>query len=103
MTKRSRQSYLSKRAVVLDKGEKKIATLIQRINTIKKEKDAKAKAKALEKRDAYLKKKAVVEKMDVIKKKERAQDFYKQEGQKRAREEAAAAGGGRFAKRPKEK
>lgn len=101
MTKRSRPSLLSKRAVVLEKGEKKVATLIQRINTVKREKDAKAKAKALEKREAYLKKKSVVEKMDVIKKKERAQDFFKQEGQKRAREEAAASGSKFSSKRSK--
>jgi ribosome biogenesis protein BMS1 len=103
MTKRSRPSLLAKRAVVLEKDEKKIATLIQRINTVKRDKDAKAKAKALEKRAEYLKKKAAVEKVDVVMKKERAQDFYKQEGMKRAREEAAANGSSRFSKRPKPK
>ena len=101
MTKRSRPSLTAKRAVVLEKDEKKMATLIQRINTIKRDKDAKAKAKAQEKRAEYLKKKAAVEKVDVIKKKERAQDFFKQQGLKRAREEAASSGS-RFSKRSKE-
>lgn len=76
----------------MDKEEKRVANLIQEINTIKNEKAAKAKARNLEKRAEYLKKKAAVEKIDVEKKRERAKEFYKSEGQKRAREEAAANG-----------
>lgn len=82
----------------MEKGEKKVATLIQRINTIKNQKVAIAKTKALEKRAAYLKKKAVVEDMDKIKGKERAKEFHKSEGQKRAREEQAAS---RYSKKKK--
>jgi ribosome biogenesis protein BMS1 len=98
--KRSNPTLDTRRAVVMDKGERKVATLIQQINTIKNEKASKAKAKATEKRAEYLKKKGVVEAMDVIKKKERSRDFHKQEGQKRARE-AAAASGRRPAKKSK--
>jgi ribosome biogenesis protein BMS1 len=76
----------------MDKEEKRVANLIQQINTIKNEKDSKLKAKNMEKRAEYMKKKAAVEKVDVVKKRERAKAFHKEEGQKRAREEAASSG-----------
>ena len=66
--------------------------MIKDINTIRNEKDAKAKIKTAEKRKEYLKRKAVVEAVDIEKRKERAKEYYKAEGQKKKREDTASTG-----------
>ncbi|KAJ3292856.1 Glycoside hydrolase 2 (Mannanase, beta-galactosidase) [Borealophlyctis nickersoniae] len=93
--KQSRPGLLQRRAVVLEPHEKKVASLMLAINTIKRDKDMKHKAKTKEKREEYLKKKAKVEAVSAEKKKERAKEYYREAGKKRAREERAAEGGGR--------
>ena len=57
-TKSKKQSYLNKRAVVLEPEEKKIVTLMQQLNTLRNEKDRKRKLKDSERREANEKKKA---------------------------------------------
>jgi ribosome biogenesis protein BMS1 len=92
LTKRTKKTLTTKRAVVMDKQQKQETTLIHRINTLRNEKQQKAKIVATKKREEYMKKKKKVEDMDVIKKKERAKEYYKEEGQKRKSEEIAKGG-----------
>ncbi|KAJ3042715.1 Glycoside hydrolase 2 (Mannanase, beta-galactosidase) [Rhizophlyctis rosea] len=99
LQKQKRPGLLQRRAVVLEPHEKKVATLIQAINTIKNEKELKRKIKTREKREEYHKKKAKIEGVDAEKKKERMKEFFRAEGKKRAREERAAEGGSRKKKR----
>lgn len=80
---------MQRRAVVLEADEKKVYTLIQSINTLRKEKEAKRKAKVDASRAAYQAKKQKTEEMDVKMSKERKKEFFKELGQKRRREEAA--------------
>ncbi|KAJ2999636.1 Glycoside hydrolase 2 (Mannanase, beta-galactosidase) [Globomyces sp. JEL0801] len=91
--KQNKKGYIHKRAVIKTAEERKVSHLITEINTIKKEKLAKAKLRNQEKFKEYRKKKEMVEKVDIVKSKERAKAFHKEEGQKRAREEASAQGG----------
>jgi ribosome biogenesis protein BMS1 len=92
--KRSNESYVTRRAVIQDESERKVTDLIKQINTIRNEKKLKAKAKSIEKRAEYIKKKSAIEKIDDEKKKERSKLFFEKEGKKRAREEASNNGGG---------
>ena len=87
--KQSKPSLMQRRAVVLEADEKKVYTLIQSINTLRKEKEAKRKAKVDASRAAYQAKKQKTEEMDVKMSKERKKEFFKELGQKRRREEAA--------------
>lgn len=98
LTKRNKPSLLTRHAVVMEPEEKKVHTLIQRINTIANEKQRKKKIKNQEVHAAFLKKRKGVEEKDAVMTKERRKEHYKAEGKKRAREDAAA-NGGKFKKR----
>ena len=91
LKKQNRPSLMQKRAVLLEPHEQKEYALMQSINTIKNAKEAKRKEKQSQARAAYMKKKALVEKVDVVMQKERSKDFHREQGKKRAREEAAAS------------
>ncbi|TPX62266.1 hypothetical protein PhCBS80983_g00497 [Powellomyces hirtus] len=95
LKKQSKPSLMTRRAVVLEPHEKKVASLIQALNTIHKDKERKRKEKVTEKRAKYLKKKEADEATTAGKKKEKMKEFYRDEGKKRAREAAAAEGGNR--------
>jgi ribosome biogenesis protein BMS1 len=60
-TKRKKQSYVSKRAVVMEKDEKKKLTFIQALNTIRNEKVSIRKKKRVEKNIEKAKKNAVID------------------------------------------
>lgn len=77
--KSKKQSYLSKRAVILEPEEKKIYTLMQQLNTLRNEKDRKRKLKNAERLDAYEKKKAKVAETNEAKTKERRKDYFRKE------------------------
>jgi ribosome biogenesis protein BMS1 len=81
-TKSKKQSYLSKRAVILEPEEKKIVTLMQQLNTLRNEKDRKRKIKNVERLDAYAKKKAKVAETNDVKSKERRKDYFRKEQSK---------------------
>jgi len=66
LKKRTNQSYLQKRAVVLEPKEKKMYTLMQQIHTLKKEKDRKRKEKQAKKHNEYAKKIAKQEGLPVL-------------------------------------
>jgi ribosome biogenesis protein BMS1 len=85
MQRQKRQSLEHRRAVIQNTEEKKMSTLIQNINTIRNEKERKAKIVKEQKRKEYLKKKGKVEEMDLIMQKKRKKEGMKEEGQKRQR------------------
>lgn len=71
---------MTRRAVVMEPEEKKIVSLIQQINTLKHEKDAKRIAKEKERKAKYLKKKAIEDAKTTQRKRDRAKDFYEKMG-----------------------
>lgn len=79
MNKSKKRSYLAKRAVVLEPEEKKIYTLMQQLNTLRNEKTRKRKLKDTERRENLEKKKAKVEKTNVLKEKERRKEYFRKE------------------------
>ncbi|KAG1051203.1 hypothetical protein G6F43_006577 [Rhizopus delemar] len=79
MNKSKKKSYLAKRAVVLEPEEKKIYTLMQQLNTLRNEKTRKRKLKDTERRENLEKKKAKVEKTNVLKEKERRKEYFRKE------------------------
>ncbi|KAG9300622.1 hypothetical protein G9A89_005222 [Geosiphon pyriformis] len=80
LKKRSKSSYLQKRAVVLEPGEKKIYTLIQQIQTLKKEKERKRKEKQTLRRLEHAKKVAQQESVSTEKEREGRKRFFKIKG-----------------------
>ncbi len=66
----------------MESQDKKIYTLIQEINTLKHEKEAKKKIKDGERRAAYEKKKELNETKTLKRKKERMKEFYEAAGKK---------------------
>ncbi|KAI3403966.2 BMS1 [Candida oxycetoniae] len=83
MKPQKKQTYMSKRAVVLGGEEKKARDLMQKISTIRKEKDTKRKAKKVEKFKDKLKKIAKIEEFRKEKESERKKDYFAKEGKKR--------------------
>ncbi|KNC96422.1 arf-GAP with GTPase, ANK repeat and PH domain-containing protein 9 [Spizellomyces punctatus DAOM BR117] len=90
MKKQSKPSLLARRAVVLEPHEKKVANLLQALNTIHKAKDQKQKEKNAVKRQQYLKKKEIDDQATAHIQKERRKDFHRAEGKKRMREVTVA-------------
>ena len=83
MKPQKKQSYLAKRAVVLGGEEKRARDLMQKIATVRKEKESKRRAKKDEKFQDRLKKKAKEEEIRNEKKKEKSKEFFAREGRKR--------------------
>ncbi|KAH3667215.1 hypothetical protein OGAPHI_002864 [Ogataea philodendri] len=83
MKKQKKQGYMQKRAVVLGGEEKKARSLIQTIQTVKKDKDIKKREKKQEKNNERLKKMAKLEATRIEKEKERKKEFFSKEGKKR--------------------
>ncbi|KAI8912692.1 hypothetical protein EDD86DRAFT_202057 [Gorgonomyces haynaldii] len=79
------------KAVVLEPEEKRVVSIIQAINTVKNEKERKRKEKVKQDREVHAKKMQSVQKMDAVMQKERSKEFFKQQGKKRAIEEAKEA------------
>ncbi|KAI9469829.1 MAG: hypothetical protein EXX96DRAFT_532050 [Benjaminiella poitrasii] len=81
-TKSKKQSYLSKRAVILEPEEKKIYTLMQQLNTLRNEKERKRKLKNNERLEMVEKKRAKIAEMNNQKEKERRREYFRKEQQK---------------------
>ncbi len=88
LKKQARPSLLQRRAVVMEPEEKKIYSLIQQINTLKREKDEKRITKEKEKKANYMKKKSLAEEKSTRKRKDRVKEFYEQMGKKGAGEDS---------------
>ena len=95
MKPQKKQTYMSKRAVVLGGEEKKARELMQKIATIRKEKDVKRKAKKGEKFKEKLKKIAKTEELRKEKERERKKEYFAKEGKKRKVSSTDSAGGKR--------
>jgi ribosome biogenesis protein BMS1 len=78
---RKRETLEQKRAVVMDAEEKKLATLVQQLNTIRNDRSVKAKAKAAVKRAARAKETAKEEAWRATLQKETRKKRYREEGQ----------------------
>ncbi|KAK6579760.1 hypothetical protein PZA11_007996 [Diplocarpon coronariae] len=95
MTKKQKtETYMQKRAVVLGGEEKKARDLMQKVITLRNEKDAKRRAAKEEKRKVYRKK--VEENKEKRGEREKAEtkDYWRKEGKKR-RADTDGAGGGK--------
>ncbi|WVQ82551.1 hypothetical protein IAT38_004680 [Cryptococcus sp. DSM 104549] len=98
VSKQRKPTYLQSRAVVMDEDEKKAVSLLQQIQTLKKDKAARRKDKQEERKKEY--KKKVGEKAEKLddKIREEKRKRFKEEGMKRKREEAQE---GRRGKKPR--
>lgn len=98
MKPRKEQSYLQKRAVVLGGEEKKARDLMQKLTTLRNEKNAKRAAAQEERKKKYRAKVAEnLEKKAEREKRER-DEFWQREGKKR-KNDSGDGGGGKFKKR----
>lgn len=88
MKPQKKQSYMAKRAVLVDGEEKKARDLINKINTLKKEKDKKRKDKKQEKFKDRLKEIAKKEEKKKEKERERKKEYFSKEGKKRKLDQA---------------
>lgn len=75
-TKRQRATYVTKRAVVSEPGERRLTTLMQQLLTAHKETDKKKQEKRKKDRARYEAEKAVIEGKKDLKAKERRKTFY---------------------------
>ncbi|KAL2861100.1 GTPase BMS1 [Aspergillus lucknowensis] len=95
MKARKDKTYLQKRAVVLGGEEKKARDLMQKLNTLRNEKQAKRAAKQEERRKVYRAKVAnSLEKKAEREKRER-DEYWRKEGKKRKNQEGEGGGGKR--------
>ncbi|KAG7663243.1 BMS1 [[Candida] subhashii] len=83
MKPQKKKTYMSKRAVVLGGEEKKARDLMQKIATIRKEKEAKRRTKKDEKFKEKLKTIAKKEELRKDKERERKKEYFAKEGKKR--------------------
>ena len=88
-------TYIQQRAVVLDGEEKKARDLMQKVMTLRNEKDAKRRAAKEEKRKVYRKKVAENAEMRSERERKEKQDYWKKEGKKRSAENDGEGGGKR--------
>lgn len=84
MRPQKKQTYMAKRAVVVDGDEKKMRDLMNKINTLKREKDTKRKEKKQEKFQDRLKAVAKKDEIRKEKEKERKKAHFVKEGKKRS-------------------
>jgi ribosome biogenesis protein BMS1 len=99
MKARKDQTYMQKRAVVLGGEEKKARDLMQKLTTMRNEKQAKRSAKQEERRKVYRAKVAdSLEKKAEREKRER-NDYWRKEGKKRKNPDEESGGRGRGKKR----
>lgn len=83
MKPQKRQTYLAKRAVVMDGEEKQMRDLMNKIHTLKKDKETKRLAKKKEKFQDRLKEIAKKEETKKEKERERKKEYFSREGKKR--------------------
>ncbi|RMJ29128.1 Ribosome biogenesis protein bms1 [Aspergillus sp. HF37] len=93
MRPRKEQTYLQKRAVVLGGEERKARDLMQKLTTLRNEKNAKRAAKQDERKQVYRAKAAdSLEKKSEREKRER-NDYWRREGKKRKNPDSEGGGG----------
>ncbi|RPB17253.1 DUF663-domain-containing protein [Morchella conica CCBAS932] len=95
MKPRKKETYASKRAVVLGGEEKRARDLMQKISTMKNEKEAKRREAKEAKRDIYRKKVAENLEMKAAREKKEKDEYWAKEGKKRRHSEVGGGRGGR--------
>ncbi|KZW01504.1 DUF663-domain-containing protein [Exidia glandulosa HHB12029] len=101
MKPQHRQTYMQKRAVVLEPEEKKAITLLQQMRALRKDQAVRRKEKQDERRAANKKKADKIEGAKDEKDKEKRKEHMRLAGIKRKREETGRAGGSGSSKRRK--
>ncbi|KAJ8691162.1 Glycoside hydrolase 2 (Mannanase, beta-galactosidase) [Pleurotus ostreatus] len=94
MKAQSRQTYMQKRAVVMEPEEKKAVALMQQIRALRKDQVARRKEKKSERREAQRKKAEKEEAKQLEKDKEKRKEHMRAAGQKSKREAEAEEGRG---------
>ncbi|KAI0775519.1 DUF663-domain-containing protein [Trametes elegans] len=100
MKPQHRQTYMQKRAVVLEPEEKKALALMQQVRALRKDKVARRREKQEERRSVHRKKVEEEEAKKSEKEKEKRKEYMRAAGQKSKRD-ADAMEGGRSSKRRK--
>lgn len=100
MNPQSKQTYLQKRAVVMEPEEKKAVALLQQIRALRKDQVARRKSKQNERKDVHRKKVEKEEARKSEKDKEKRKEYMRAAGMKSKRE-ADREEGGRSSKRRK--
>lgn len=93
--KQTKETYMSKRAVVLGGEEKKARDLMQKLMTVRNEKISKRREKKEEKRVEYRKKVAENQEKRGEREKAEKQEYWRKEGKKRRAGVDAEGGGGK--------
>ncbi|XP_006462356.1 hypothetical protein AGABI2DRAFT_223611 [Agaricus bisporus var. bisporus H97] len=101
MKKQRSQTYLQKRAVVMEPEEREAVALLQQMRALRKDKVVKRKEKKDEKREEHRKKREREESQYEEKEKEKKKDVMRMVGMKTKRESEAEQGHGRGRKRRK--
>lgn len=94
MKPRKKKTYTSERAVVLGGAEKRARDLIQKISTMKNEKEAKRKEAKEVKREVYRKKVAENLEMKAAREKKEKDEYWAKEGKKRRHSEMSGGSRG---------
>ncbi|GFR44502.1 hypothetical protein Agub_g5766, partial [Astrephomene gubernaculifera] len=90
--KGKRKTLEQKRAVVMEKDEKKAATLLQQLNAIRNEKARKRREQSSRRREQYTKKQAAQEEWRAKFNKEERKKRYREEGKAEKRKELGPRG-----------
>ena len=98
---RTRETLEQRRAVVQDKEEKKLATMVQQLNTIRNEKLAKREQQQAVRRAARAKAQKIEDEWRGQLKKDNLKRAYREKGKAEAAQARAREGGGKFAKKRK--
>lgn len=99
MKPQHRQTYMQKRAVVLEPDEKKAIALLQQIRALRKDQVVRRKSKQNERREVHRKKTEKEEAKKSEKEKEKRKDYMRVAGQKSKREADMEEGRGSKRKR----
>jgi ribosome biogenesis protein BMS1 len=94
-----RKPLEQRHAVVLERDEKRAASLLQQLSAIRNAKAEKRRSQAQRRRDAHAKQAAKEAEWRGAHSKQERKRRYAQQGQAAARAAAAASGGGKYAKR----
>ncbi|GFF28172.1 ribosome biogenesis protein bms1 [Aspergillus lentulus] len=89
------KTYMQKRAVVLGGEEKKARDLMQKLTTLRNEKQAKRAAKQEERRKVYRAKVAESLEKKAEREKRERDEYWRREGRKRKNQDAEGGGGGK--------
>ena len=100
---RTRETLERRRAVVRDKEEKKLATMVQQLNTIHNEKTAKREEQQARRRAAHAKAQRVEDEWRDKLKRETLKRAYREKGKAEAAAARARESGGKFSKKRKTK